>query len=67
MNKLLMLGIASGAMLVAGCAPVPLTKADVDGRVVCDRDLMDRVERSARRNATDIQWVHCPRVTLRVI
>lgn len=63
------LALAAGCatLLLAACAPVQYTKADIDGRVVCNEDLMERVEREARRNATTVQWVNCPRATLRVI
>jgi len=57
-------GVA-GALMIAGCAPAPLTKADVDGMVVCDEVQMDQVERHARHNATLVLWVRCPVVTLR--
>ena len=40
--------IMAAVILTAGCTPEPLTKADVDGRVVCNVDQMDQVERSAR-------------------
>ena len=59
------LGILAVAFALAGCAPQPLTKADVDGRIVCDPDKMEQVERDAlHRNAT-LHWVHCPQATLR--
>ena len=53
-------------LLMSGCAPAPLTKADVDGRVVCNVDRMDQVERGVRRNFAEIHWINCPRATLRV-
>jgi hypothetical protein len=64
------LAIAAGctaALLLAGCAPVVYTKADVDGRVVCNEDRMDAVEREAKRRMTTVVWVNCPTATLRVI
>jgi len=56
--------LASG---LAGCAPVELTKADVDGKVVCNPDRMDAVEQAARREHKDVIWLRCPRATLRVV
>ena len=60
---------ASGVALVlmAGCTPAPLTKADVDGRIVCNADQMDQVERSARRENKEIHWLHCPEAVLRAM
>ncbi len=55
------------ALLLSACAQAPLTKAEVDGTVVCHADRMDQVERVARRNNTAVYWVNCPRATLRVI
>jgi len=42
-----------------------LTKAEVDGRVVCNSDQMAKVEQEARQNNKAIRWVNCPTVTLR--
>ena len=56
--------VVAGA--VAACAPVQLAKADVDGRIVCNADRMDQVERAARRENREVHWVHCPLATLRV-
>ena len=66
MKSLVPAGIA-GALLLSGCAPIQYTKADIDGLVVCNVDLMDQVEQQARRNFAQIVWVNCPRATLRVI
>jgi hypothetical protein len=55
------------ALLVTACAQAPLTKAEVDGTIVCHPDRMDQVERTARRHNTAVYWVNCPRATLRVI
>jgi hypothetical protein len=66
MTRLLSLSIAAVAIAVAGCAPAPLTKAEVDGRIVCNVDRMDQVERAARREFKDVHWVHCPQAVLRV-
>jgi hypothetical protein len=56
--------VAAGGMM-AGCAPQPLTRADVDGKIVCNADRMDQVERKARREHLDVHWVNCPHATLR--
>lgn len=66
MNRLPLAGLAA-LLLLAGCAPIQYTKADVDGRIVCDADKMDQVERVARRQFASVHWVNCPKVTLRVI
>jgi hypothetical protein len=55
----------TGLSLLFGCAPAPLTKADVDGRIVCNADQMDQVERAAVRNNRQVHWVNCPRAVLR--
>ena len=64
--------LASALVLVAagmlgGCAPQPLTKADVDGKIVCNSDYMDQVERKARREGVLVQWVNCPHAVLRAV
>ena len=66
MKSLVTAGIA-GLLLLSGCAPVQYTKADVDGLIVCNADVMERVEKNARRNFAQVIWVHCPTATLRVI
>jgi hypothetical protein len=66
MNRMLVAGLSALALL-AGCAPVQWTKADIDGRVVCNADAMDQVEQTAKRSFTSVHWVNCPRATLRVI
>ena len=63
---LLLLGSTASALLASACAPQPFTRADLDGRVVCDADRVDAVERTARRNGSQVQWMHCPTVRLRV-
>jgi hypothetical protein len=65
--KTLLVSVAGSVVLASGCASAPLTKADVDGRVVCNVDRMDQVERAARRTFAEIRWVNCPRATLRVV
>ena len=53
--------------VAAGCAPAPLTKADVDGRIVCNVDQMDKVERAARRENKEVHWLQCPQAVLRTM
>jgi hypothetical protein len=67
MRSLLLLSIAAVTIVASGCAPAPLTKADVDGRVVCNVDRMDQVERAARRAFKEVHWVHCPQAVLRAM
>ena len=52
---------------LAGCASAPMTKAEVDGRIVCNADQMDQVERSARRENKEVHWLHCPQAVLRAM
>jgi len=52
---------------LAGCATPTLTKADVDGRIVCNVDQMDQGERAARRDGRGLYWVNCPHATLRAV
>ena len=67
MRALLTVISIAGVALMAGCAPMPLTKADVDGRIVCNVDQMDQVERAARREAKQVVWVNCPQAILRAV
>ena len=68
MNKLIGLaGIAGAVLTIGGCTPAPLTKAEVDGRIVCNDVAMDQAQRQARRSNADIYWVHCPESVLRVV
>jgi hypothetical protein len=66
MNKVLFLAGIAGLVL-AGCTPAPLTKAEYDGLVVCHPDVLDQVERAARRTFAQVYWYNCPKATLRVI
>ena len=67
MTRVLAVAGSAGLMMVlSGCASAPLTRAEVDGRIVCDSDRMDRAEREARKNGAGIVWVNCPTATLRV-
>jgi len=65
MKTLVIVAGLSGFSLLCGCAPAPLTKADVDRRIVCNVDQMDQVERAAVRNNRQVLWVNCPRAVLR--
>jgi hypothetical protein len=67
MKSLLPLSLIGAALLLSACASMSMTKADLDGRVVCNVDRMDQVERAARRTFAEIHWVNCPRATLRVV
>ncbi len=68
MKTLMLLATCVATLAVlSGCAPAPLNKADVDGKIVCDSERMDQVERQAHRNMADVHWVHCPQATLRVV
>jgi len=67
MKALIASSIVALAGVLAGCAPVELTKADVDGMAVCNPDRMDAVEQAARREHKDVIWLRCPRATLRVV
>ena len=67
MKTLFTVAGVAGLAVLAGCAPAPLTKADVDGRIVCNSDYMDQVERAARREAKQVVWVNCPHAVLRAV
>ena len=58
--KLFAFAGAGAVLLLFGCTPAPLTRADVEGRIVCNGEQMDQVEREARRRNAKLQWVHCP-------
>ena len=49
MTMSLLPALVVAGFVAAGCAPEPLTRADVDGRVVCNADRMEEVDRAARR------------------
>ena len=59
--------VTVATVALSGCAPEPMTKADVDGRIVCNTDQMAEVERSARRENKEIHWLHCPQAVLRAM
>jgi hypothetical protein len=67
MKRWILASIAGCLLVISGCAPVQYTKADIDGRVVCNVDQMDQVERQARRGFTSVYWYNCPRAVLRVV
>lgn len=66
--KTLVLSVCALSVLgLAGCAPAPLTRADVDGKLVCNTDYMDQVDRAARTRMKEVRWVNCPLVRLQVV
>jgi hypothetical protein len=67
MRRVLLAPLPVVIAALSGCAPAPLTKADVDGRVVCDVDRMDQVERAVRHTFRDVHWMNCPRAVLRAM
>jgi hypothetical protein len=67
MKAVIALPILVVAGVLSACAPARYTKADLDGRVVCNTDRMDQIERAARRENKDVRWVNCPLATLRVV
>ena len=67
MNVLVASCTIVAAAILSACAPAPFTRADIDGRVVCNTDRMDQVERAARRENREVHWVNCPQATLRVV
>jgi hypothetical protein len=66
MKALLALGVMVAVIGLAGCAQ-PLTKADVDGKIVCNADRMEQVERKARHENVELHWINCPTATLRAV
>ena len=67
MKALLASVIVVAVGFMAGCAPQPLTRADVDGKIVCNADRMYQVEQQARREGAQIHWVNCPQAVLRAV
>ena len=67
MQTLVLSVCAVSVLLLAGCAPAPLTRADVEGRLVCNVDYMDQVERAARHKMAEVRWYNCPTVKLHVV
>ena len=65
MTKLVLAGLAG--LLLAGCAPVVYTKADLDGRIVCNAEAMEIAEQKMRRSIGHVVWVNCPQGRLRVV
>jgi hypothetical protein len=65
--RILMLPVIIAAAVMAGCARAALTRADVDGRIVCNTDRMDQVERAARRENKEVHWLQCPQAVLRTM
>jgi len=66
MRVVIALSIVTVASVLSACGPVQYTKADLDGRIVCDTDRMDRIDSAARRENKEVHWVSCPLATLRV-
>jgi hypothetical protein len=67
MKTVIALSLFVVAGVLSACAPTQYTKADLDGRVVCDVARMDQIERAARRENKEVHWVSCPLATLRVV
>ena len=67
MKTLLPLSAVGVVLVLCGCASAPLTKAEIDGRSVCNVDRMDQVERDLRRSFAEVHWINCPRARLRVV
>ena len=67
MRSLLLSLLTAVTIAASGCASAPLTRAEVDGRVVCNADRMDQVEREARRAFKEVHWIHCPQAVLRAM
>jgi hypothetical protein len=67
MKTVIALSFVAVALVLSACAPAPFTKAELDGRVVCNVDRMDQVERAARRDNREVHWLKCPQATLRVV
>jgi len=67
MKMSLLPALVVAGFVAAGCAPEPLTRADVDGRVVCNADRMDEVDRAARRENKEVHWLRCPQAILRAM
>lgn len=48
------------AVFVSACSSVPMQKAQNDSPMVCDYAQMDRVDRVAQAQRTEVHWVNCP-------
>lgn len=48
------------AILVSGCASIPVQKAQTDSLKVCNYAQMARVDRIAQAQRTEVLWVNCP-------
>lgn len=66
-RNVLLTTMTVATIALVGCAVEPMTKAEVDGRIVCNADQMDQVERSARRENKEVHWLHCPQAVLRAM
>ncbi len=67
MKTLIVSFCAVSVLGLSACAPTQLTRADVDGKIVCNKDYMDQVDRNARRQMAEVRWVNCPTVQLHVV
>ncbi len=67
MKTVVALSIIVVAGVLSACAPAEYTKADVDGRIVCNSDREAQGGRAARRENKEVHWVNCPLATLRVV
>lgn len=67
MKTVFVLSSIAVSMLAAGCASAPPTRADLDGRYVCNAARMAQVDREARLEGKEVHWVHCPLAKLRVV
>ena len=66
-RNVLLTTMTVATIALTGCAVEPMTKADVDGRIVCNAERIDQVERSARRENKEVHWLHCPQAVLRAM
>lgn len=67
MKTLFVLSLIGAAMLAAGCATTPRTRADLDGLYVCNAAYMAKIDREARLEGKEVHWMHCPLARLRVV
>lgn len=67
MKTVFVLSLIATSMLAAGCATAPPTRADLDGRYVCNADRMAQVDRAARLEGKEVHWLHCPLAKLKVV
>jgi hypothetical protein len=53
-----------GAALAAGCSSAPVRTSSVEniGVLRCDYAQMERIERAAKIERTELRWVNCPQL-----